>query len=60
MIRNRIFRCESLEISYLGNKNQDSGHLQLAIYTVFDEESDVQVRNKQIVRQKWKNKEKQN
>ena len=50
MIRNGIFRCQSLEFSYFWAKIQDSRHFQLAIYTVFDEESDFQVKIEQFRR----------
>ena len=40
MIRNGIVRCQSLEISYVLIKFQDSRHVQLAMYTVFHEESE--------------------
>ena len=44
MIRNCIFRYQSLEISYFLIKIQDSRHVQLAIYSVFHEESESAVR----------------
>ena len=49
MIRNCIFLCESLEISYFLIKIQDSRHVQLAIYTVFHEESESAVRIEQFL-----------
>ena len=49
MIRNCIFRCEGLGISYFWIKIFDSGHAQVAIYTVFHEESESAVRIDQIL-----------
>ncbi len=37
----------------------DSRHAQLSIYTVFDEESDIQIKNKEIRRPEAKNEAKQ-
>ena len=42
-IRNGTFRSESLGISYFGVQIRDSGHVQVAIYTVLDEESESEV-----------------
>ena len=39
-IRNCTFRSESLEISYFWIEILDSRRVQLAIYTVLDEESE--------------------
>ena len=44
MIRNGICRCQSLGISCLLIKFQDSRHVPLASYTVFHEESESAVR----------------
>ena len=60
MIRNHTFRSESLEISYLGAPISDSRHVQLAIYTVLDEESESEVKKCQILEPGGKNKEKRN
>ena len=49
MIRNATFRSESLGISYFGVKYRDSGHVQVAIYTVFHEESESEVNKCQIL-----------
>ena len=49
MIRNCIFRLESLGISYFWVKIFDSGHAQVAIYTVFREESESAVRIDQFL-----------
>ena len=49
MIRNCIFRRESLGISYFWVKIFDSGHAQVAIYTVFHEESESAVRIDQFL-----------
>ena len=43
---------------HLLTKFWDSRHVQLAIYTVFDEESESEVKNKQFLRPEGKNKEK--
>ena len=48
-IRNCIFWHQSLEISYFWLRIQDSRHFQLAIYTVFHEESESAVRIDQIL-----------
>ena len=48
MIRNGIFRRQSLEISYFLINIQDSRHVQLAIYTVVHEESESAVRSYQF------------
>ena len=60
MIRNHTFRSESLEISYLGAPISDSRHVQLAIYTVWDEESESEVKKCQILEPGGKNQEKRN
>ena len=44
MIRNCIFRSQSLEICYFWVRINDSRRFQLAIYTVFHEESESAVR----------------
>ena len=44
MIRNCMFRRESFGISYFWVKIFDSGHAQVAIYTVFHEESESAVK----------------
>ena len=44
MIRNYIFRYQSLGISYFWVKIKDSRHFHLAIYTVFHAESESAVR----------------
>ena len=49
MIRNGISRCQSLEFSFLLIKLEDSRHVQLAIYTVFHEESESAVRSYQFL-----------
>ena len=49
MIRNSTFWCESLGISYFLIKFWDSRHVQLAIYTVFHEESESAVRIDQFL-----------
>ena len=49
MIRNDIFLCESLGISYFWTIVWDSRHIQLAIYTVFHEESEFAVRIDQFL-----------
>ena len=49
MIRNSTFWCESLGISYFWIKFWDSRHVQLAIYTVFHEESESAVRIDQFL-----------
>ena len=49
---------EFLEYLHLLTKFWDSRHLQLAKYTVFDEESDFQVKNEQIRRPEAKTEEK--
>ena len=49
MIRNGIFRCQSLDISYFLIKFEDSRHVQLAIYTVFHAESESAVRIDQFL-----------
>ena len=49
MIRNSTFGCESLGISYFWIKFPDSRHVQLAIYTVFHEESESAVRIDQFL-----------
>ena len=49
MIRNSIFWCESLGISYFLIKIWDSRHVQLAKYTVLDEESESEVKKCQIL-----------
>ena len=49
MIRNGTFRSESLGISYFGVRIRDTGHVQLAIYTVLDEESESEVNKCQIL-----------
>ena len=38
----------------------DSRHVRQSKYTVLHEESDFQVKNKQILRPEWKSKEKRN
>ena len=48
MIRNCIFRYQSLDISYFWVKIKDSRHFQLAIHTVFHAESESAVRIDQI------------
>ena len=48
-IRNCIFWHQSLEISYFWLRIQDSRHFQLAIYTVFHEESESAVRIDQFL-----------
>ena len=60
MIRNHKVRSESLEISYLGAPISDSRHVQLAIYTVWDEESESEVKKCQILEPGGKNQEKRN
>ena len=59
MIRNCIFLCKSLGISYLLTKFPDSRHVQLAIYTVFHEESESAVRIDQFLHPEEKTKKKQ-
>ena len=49
MIRNCIFRYQSLDISYSWVKIKDSRHFQLAIYTVFHAESESAVRIDQFL-----------
>ena len=49
MIRNCIFRYQSLDISYFWVKIKGSGHFQLAIYTVFHAESESAVRIDQFL-----------
>ena len=49
MIRNCIFRYQSLDISYFWVKIKDSRHFQLAIYTVFHAESESAVRIDQFL-----------
>ena len=49
MIRNYIFRYQSLEFSYFWVKIKGSGHFQLAIYTVFHAESESAVRIDQFL-----------
>ena len=44
MIRNCIFRYQSLDISYFWVKINHSRHFQLVIYTVFHAESESAVR----------------
>ena len=48
MIRNGTFRSESLGISYFGVQIRDSGHVQVAIYTVFHVESESEVKTSQF------------
>ena len=43
-----------------GSNLGDSTHIQLAIYTVFDEESEFQVKNREKLQPEGKNKEKRN
>ena len=59
MIRNSTFWCESLGISYFWIKFWDSRHVQLAIYTVFHEESESAVRIDQFLHPEEKTKKKQ-
>jgi len=59
MIRNGIFRCQSFEISYCLINFQDSRHVQLAIYTVFHEESESAVRIYQFLHPEGKFKKNQ-
>ena len=49
MIRNRIFRYQSLGIPYFWVKIKDSRHFQLAIYTVFHAESECAARIDQFL-----------
>ena len=49
MIRNCIFLCKSLEISYFWTKFPASRHAQLAIYAAFHEESESAVRIDQFL-----------
>ena len=60
MIRNGTFWPKSLEISYLRAKIWDSRHVQLAIYTVLDEESESDVNKCQILQPGGKTQEKRN
>ena len=60
MIRNGTFGSESLGISYFGVKIRDSGHVQVAIYTVVHEESESEVKKCQNLEPGGKNKEKRN
>ena len=60
MIRNCTFRSESLGISYFGVQIRDSGHVQVAIYTVFHEESESAVKKCRILQPGGENKEKRN
>ena len=48
-IRNGTFLCESLGISCFWFKFWDSRHVQLAIYTVLDEESESEFKKCQIL-----------
>ena len=57
-IRNCIFRSESLDISYFWIKIKDSRHFQLAIYTVFHEESESEVKKCKKLQPGGKNQEK--
>ena len=50
MIRNSTFWCESLGISYFWIKFWDSRHIQQSKCKVAHEESDVQIKNKEIRR----------
>ena len=59
MIRNSTFWCESLGISYFWIKFWDSRHVQLAIYTVFHEESESAVRIDQFLHPEEKTKKNQ-
>ncbi len=59
MIRNCIFLCESLDISHFWVEIQDSRHVQLAIYTVFLEESESAVRIYQFLHPEEKTKKNQ-
>ena len=52
-IWNRISSLKNVEIIF-SIKNLDSRHFQVSIYTVFDEESDFQVKNKEIRRPEGK------
>ena len=49
MIRNYIFRYQSLAFSYFWIEIQDSRHFQLAIYTVVHAESESAVRIEQFL-----------
>ena len=58
MIRNDTFRFESLGISDFSSKFWDSRHAQVAIYTVFHEESESEVEKCKILEpggKIWKN-----
>ena len=56
---NTYFRCEGMDISYVWVKTTDSGYLQLAPYTVFDEESDFKVKIVQFRHPEVENRESQ-
>ena len=56
MIRNRIFLCKSLGISYVLTTFSDSRHVQLAIYTVFHVESESAVKTDQFLHPEEKTK----
>ena len=55
---NHKFRSECLDVSYLGVKIRDSGHVQLAIYTVLDEEFESEVNNLKFKQLEVKNRKK--
>ena len=59
MIRNCIFRYQSLDISYSSVKIKDSRHFQLAIYSVFHAESESAARIDQFLHPEEKNKKNQ-
>ena len=59
MIRNDIFLCESLGISFFLDKFWDSRHVQLAIYAVVHEESESAVRIYQFLHPEDTNKKNQ-
>ena len=60
MIRNGTSRSERLEISYFWSRILDSGHVQVVIHTVLDEESGSEVKKCQILQPGGENKEKRN
>ena len=59
MIRNCMFRYQSLDMSYLLVKIKDSRHFQLATYTVFHADSESAVRIDQFLHPEEKIKKKQ-
>ena len=59
MIRNCTFRSESLGFFYFWATTLDSRHVQLAIYTVFHEESESAVRIDQFLHPEEKTKKSQ-